>query len=106
MEMANYIISIFRSNLIVICSWGFSKPQALPNNEGLIFMVNGFKHTGFVKVVYNEGNDVFVIILLDNENNELKRIEDVYFDSLVNVIDEEVEHTTDYAERVKNAYKQ
>ncbi len=91
---------------MVVWSWGFSKPQALPNNEGLIFIVNGFKHKGFVKVVYNEGNDVFVVILLDSQNNELNRIEDVYLDSLVSVVDEAVEHTSDYEERIKNAYKQ
>jgi hypothetical protein len=104
--MANYIISILRSKLMVIWSWGFNQPEALPNNEGLIFMVNGFKHKGLVKVVYNEGNDLFVVILLDNQHKELQRIADVYFDSLVDVIDEAVEHTTDYAERVRNEFNQ
>jgi len=91
---------------MVMWSWGFNQPQALPNNEGLIFKVNGFKHKGWVKVVYNEGMDLFAVILLDNQNNELQRIEGVYFDSLVDVIDEAVEYTPDYAERVKNVYNQ
>lgn len=86
-------------------SWGFSYPKALPNNEGLIFNVNGFKHKGCVKVVYNEGMDLFAVILLDKQNNELQRIEDVYFDQLVDVIDEAVERTSDYANRIKNEYK-
>jgi len=85
-------------------SWGFSNPKALPNNEGLIFRVNGFKHKGLVKVVYDEGMDLFVVILLDNKNNELQQIEGVYFDCLVDVIDEAVERTSDYAERVKKEY--
>ncbi len=85
-------------------SWGFHNPVALPNDEGLIFRVNGFKHKGFVKVVYNEGKDLFVVILLDNQNNESQRLEDVYFDMLVNVIDEAVERTIYYDERVKQFY--
>lgn len=89
---------------MVIWSWGFHNPKALPNDEGLIFRVNGFKHQGFVKVIYNEGKDLFVVILLDNEHNELQLINDVYFDCLVDVIDEAVERTTDYEQRVKRFY--
>jgi len=104
--MANYIFSILKSNRVIMWSWGFNAPKALANNEGLIFKVDGFKHKGNVKVVYHEGKDLFVVILLDSHNKELNRIEDVYFDSLVNVIDEAVEHTSDYSARVKIEYKQ
>ena len=96
MTIASYIQSILNSNQIIIWSWGIEKPKALSNNEGLIFHVNGFKHNGFVKVVYNEGKDLFVVILLDNEHIELKRLEDIYFDTLIDVIDEAVELTPDY----------
>lgn len=105
MEMANYILSILKSNQIVIWSWGLTDPKALGNNEGLIFSVNGFKHKGKVKVTYNVGLDLFIVILLDNHNNELQRFEDVYFDCLVDIIDEAVEYSLDYAEKVKNLYK-
>ena len=91
---------------MIMWSWGFSNPMAIANDEGLIFRVNGFKHKGYVKVLYNEGKDLFVIILLDNRKIESHRIGDVYIDSLVNVIDEAVEHTSDYSERVKTEYKQ
>jgi hypothetical protein len=104
MKMANYIYSIITSRKMVMWSWGFHNPVALPNDEGLIFRVNGFKHQGFVKVIYNEGKDLFMVILLDNQNNESQRLEDVYFDMLVDVIDEAVERTTDYDERVKSFY--
>jgi len=57
-----------------------------------------------VKVIYNEGKDLFVVILLDNEHTELQRMENVFFDMLVDVIDEAVERTTDYDERVKSFY--
>jgi hypothetical protein len=96
MRMANYIYTILKSNRIVLWSWGFEKPQALLDDEGLIFHVNGFKHNGFVKVVYHEGKDLFVVILLDIDKKELQRIDDIFFDSLIDVIDESVERTTDY----------
>ena len=95
--MAEYILQILRSQLIVVLSWGFHKPQRLPNDTGLSFMVEGFKYQGEVRVVYNEGTDLFdVELVYINE-----RIDDVYLDCLVNVIDGLVERTSDYDKRVR-----
>lgn len=94
--MAEYILQILRSRLMVVLSWGFHKPQRLPNDTGLSFMVEGFKYQGEVRVVYNEGTDLFdVELVYINE-----RIDDVYLDCLVNVIDGLVEQTSDYDKRV------
>ena len=106
MDLANYIFSILKNNRMIMWSWGFSNPKSLPNNEGLIFHVNGFRHKDWVKVIYDEGMDLFAVILLDSQNKELKRIEGVYFDCLVDVIDEAVERTPDYSERIRNEYNQ
>lgn len=95
METAKYILSILKSNQMVMWSWGFNNPIALKDDAGLIFRVSGYKHEGFVKVVYDEGKDLFVVILLNSQHHELQRIGDVYFDSLVDVIDEAVERTSD-----------
>lgn len=98
--MAEYIMAILRSQLMVVFSWGFHKPQRLPNDTGLSFMVDGFKYQGEVRVVYNEGTDLFDVELVSiNE-----RIEDVYFDCLVRVIDGAVERTSDYDKRVREQY--
>lgn len=78
--------------------------MALTNEEGLIFCVNGFKHQGSVKVVCHGGKDLFNIILLDRKNNETLKIEGIYFDQLVEVIDDAVEHTNDYENRVREFY--
>lgn len=102
--MAKYILSILWTQLVVVFSWGFHRPTALPNNEGLAFRVNGFKHRGWVFVKYNEGKDLFDIELRDNAMTIIRVIEDVYFDQLVNVIDHAVEHTSDYEKRVKRLY--
>lgn len=95
--MANYIYTILISKLMVILSWGFNSPIAITN--GLRFKVQGFKFTGVVEVVYNEGMDLFDVHLSDG------RVEpDIYADCLVDVIDGLVERTDNYEERVKKEY--
>ena len=37
--MAKYIMSILKTQLMIMWSWGTSNFMALPNNEGLIFHV-------------------------------------------------------------------
>lgn len=84
---------------MVVFSWGFHRPTALPNNRGLAFQVEGFKYTGTVKVIYNEGTDLFEVHLEDG------RIEEsVYLDQLVGVIDAMVERTDNYSQSVKKTY--
>lgn len=102
--MAEYILSILRKQLMVVFSWGFHSPSALPNDEGLAFKVDGFKHRGWVIVRYNQGKDLFDIELRDNAMTIIRVIEDVYFDQLVYIIDNEVEYTKNYEEQVKELY--
>ena len=97
--MAEYIIAILRTQLMVVFSWGFHRPTALPNNRGVAFEVDGFLYKGRVEVIYNAGMDLFEVHLSDG------RVEaDVYADCLVDVIDGMVERTDDYRERVKKEY--
>lgn len=98
--MAEYILQILRTQLMIVFSWGFHKPQRLPDDKGLSFMVNGFKYQGLVRVVYNEGVDLFEVHL-DNGRTE----EDIYADQLINIIDGMVERTDNYTETVTNIYK-
>lgn len=102
MEMANYIISIFKTNMPVIMSWGYNSPVALEN--GLRFSVNGFKHKGNVAVIYDEGLDLFNIEILTFENEVIDTINGVYFDQLIEVIDNRVELVENYDQTVKNEY--
>ena len=90
MEMAKYIMSILKTQLIVVWSWGFHNPVALPNNEGLRFNVQGKLFRGVVDVVYIEGRDLFAVSFIKN-GKVIDTIEDVYFDTLVNTIDYYVE---------------
>jgi hypothetical protein len=84
MEMAKYIMTILKTQLIIVWSWGFHNPVALEN--GLQFKVTGYKFRGVVSIVYNEGRDLFDVSFIKN-NKVVNTIEGVYFDLLVDTID-------------------
>ena len=98
--MAEYILQILRSQLMVMFSWGPHNFKRLPEDQGLSFQVEGFKYQGKVKVIYNEGTDLFEVHLADGT-----RVEDVYLDCLVNVIDGLVERTDNYKTKVEEEYR-
>jgi hypothetical protein len=102
MEMANYILSILKTSISIVFSWGFNNPVALDN--GLRFSVNGFKHKGNVAVKYNEGLDLFDVEILTFQNEVIETIEGMYFDQLVEVIDNRVELVENYELAVKEEY--
>lgn len=104
MNMAKYLLSILRLQMGVVLSWGIHRLTALPNNEGLAFRVDGYKHRGWVFVRYRQGKDLFDVELRTYSMQVIETIEDVYFDQLVAIIDRAVEKTTDYEDRVKNQY--
>lgn len=99
--MAKYILSIFKTQLMVVYSWGFHQPMALEN--GIRFKVTGFKFKGIVEVVYNEAQDLFDVSFI-KANKVVKSIDGVFFDMLVDVIDDFVEKTSDYNQRVMAEY--
>ena len=101
MEMAKYILSIFKTQLMVVYSWGFHKPMALQN--GLRFKVTGFKFHGIVDVVYNEGQDLFDVSFIKS-NKVVNVVNGVVFDMLIDTIDDFVERTPDYDKRVVAEY--
>ena len=84
---------------MVLCSWGPHNFKRLPEDQGLSFLVEGFKYTDKVKVIYNEGSDLFEVHLSDGT-----KVEDVYLDNLVEVIDSLVEKTPNYEQRVQQEY--
>ena len=101
MEMVQYIMSILKAKLMVVWSWGFNSPMAIPN--GLRFKVRGFKFRGVVEVAYNESKDLFEVSFI-KRGKVVEVITDVYLDMLVDVIDNKVEKTADYKERVEQTY--
>lgn len=102
MEMAKYIMSILRTQLMVVFSWGFNSPIAI--EDGLQFNVEGYKHQGKVRVNYNEGLDLFEVTLLNADGSVKEKANEVYFDALVETIDDMVELVPDYKERIERDY--
>jgi len=86
---------------MVVWSWGFNSPIAIEN--GLRFKVQGFKFRGVVDVVYNEGRDLFDVSFI-KRNKVVKSVDGVFFDMLIDTIDDFVEKTSDYKERVTAEY--
>ena len=101
MEMAKYIMTILKTQLMVVWSWGFHNPVAIEN--GIRFKVQGFKFKGIVEVVYDEGWDLFNVRFIKG-GKVIDTVEEVYFDTLVETIDNYVEKTSDYKERVMAEY--
>ena len=82
----------------IFWSWGISKVQYLEYKgmATLVMRVNGLLHKGFVFVSLDEGSNTYTVFCLDDKLNEVKKEEDVYFDSLGNVIDALVEKDTKF----------
>ena len=97
--MAEYIIAILRTQLMVVFSWGFHRPTALRDNRGLAFEVDGFLYKGRVEVIYNDALDLFEVHLSDGRTEDM-----IYSDNLVAVIDGLVERCDQYKDRVKEEY--
>ena len=91
-EMARYIWSIIANDPSLPMSWGVDLESLECTDNALEFHVQGFLHTGNVRIVYIEGADLFQVSLYDEEGEETKRINDVYLDNLAEVIDLNVEN--------------
>ena len=107
--MASYILELMRYFPAVIMSWGVdNKSYRIATDEegrcGLEFHVQGFKHKGKVKILYDEGSDTFLFHLIGEDDRIVKTVEDVFLDELVSKIDREVEYVENYEQRVCQEY--
>ena len=105
LKLAGYIWSILKTQPIIVMSWGVDMDTIKSVKGGLEFHVQGFKHTGMVQIVLDEGKDLFEVHLIPDSEGEKNVIEDVYFDMLVSVIDENVEKTDNYEKRISEEYR-
>ena len=87
---------------MVVMSWGFHGAKVIEN--GISFLVQGYKHTGRVEVVYDEGWDLFNVRTINRDGTTKEQLEGIYADGLVDCIDRLVEKTDDYASRVRKTY--
>ena len=103
-EIANYIFSIFRTNPFVVMSWGIDPKTVKTIELGLEFHVQGFKHTGLVRVTLNEGLDLFEVSLIDENDKIVNTIESIFVDNLISILDSEIEKCENYEERISQEY--
>ena len=101
-RMASYILELMRYFPTTIMSWGIDNKtyrlaEDADGNYGLSFHVQGFKHTGTVQILYDEGSDTFL-------GEIVKTREDICFDELISVVDEAVEKVENYEQRVCQEY--
>ncbi len=96
--------AIFRTNPFVVMSWGINPATITIVEVGVKFHVQGFIHTGYVQVVLNEGEDLFEVTLISEEGETLNKIEHIFVDNLICVIDEAVEKCENYQERISQEY--
>ena len=105
LKLARYIWSILKTQSIIVMSWGVDMDTIKAVKGGLEFHVQGFKHTGMVQVILDEGKDLFEVHLIPDSEGEEKIIEDVYLDMLVSVTDRNVEKTDDYEKKIFEEYR-
>ena len=104
LRLARYIWTILTSQPIILMSWGVDPKTVKTIELGLEFHVQGFKHTGLVRVTLNEAEDLFVVALFDENGTAADTIQSVFCDNLVAVIDALVEKTDDYEKSICEAY--
>ena len=103
-EIGKYILSILKTRIDIVSSWGLDPESLKPIKYGIEFHVQGFKHTGMVQVTLNEGEDLFEVCLISESGETKERHESIFLDNLISVIDDAVEKVDDYEKRVATEY--
>ena len=103
-EIGQYILTILKSRLDIVASWGFDPKTLKPIKAGIEFHVQGFKHTGLVRITLNEGADLFEVTLLSDSGEAVKTMDSVFLDTLISTVDEAVEKTDDYDKTLCDTY--
>lgn len=95
---------------VKVWSWGSRSWTAIKdeeNRDGLEFRVSGFKHKGKVRIVL-DWSDTYVISFFNSRNTLKGKVDEVYFDEMVDLIDTFVEYPgsdEEYKQLIENKYK-
>ena len=103
-EIGQYILTILKTRLDIVTSWGLDPETLRPIKYGIQFHVQGFKHNGLVRVTLNEGADLFEVCLISDNGEMTDSRESIFFDDLISTIDELVEKTEDFEKRISEEY--
>jgi hypothetical protein len=103
-EIGQYILTILKTRLDIVTSWGLDPETLRPIKYGIQFHVQGFKHNGLVRVTLNEGADLFEVCLISDNGEMTDSRESIFLEDLISTIDELVEKTDDYEKRISEEY--
>lgn len=90
----NDTMRVLAHNTIIYWSWGVSKKVNL-NNKGIILKVSGKHHKGWVLVTLG-WEDLYKVYIVSNKGDIINEYEGIFFDQLVEVIDNRIEKIPDY----------
>ena len=88
-------LQVLRQNLTIYWSWGVSDLLNI-NDKGLLFRVRGHHHKGYVFITLDY-TDTYDVYLISTHGNIVKKFDMVYFDNLVEIIDDNVERIKEYS---------
>lgn len=89
-ETCSYVFKA--SYFPILASWGFRNLKNVFNSDSdyfVQFVVNGKKYQGRIRILYNEGLDLFVIQLVDD--SLIKQVDEVYISELITILDNLIE---------------
>lgn len=90
----NYILQILKTQQLKLWSWGVPKFIDM-EGRGLFFKVSGNHHKGWVLITLSY-DDTFTVRYISNKGEVVDTNEMVYFDDLVDIIDERIEKIPSY----------
>lgn len=102
-DAAKYIYYLLTVDPFLPMSWGAEDYEEAP--DSLEFHVNGFLHQGRVRITYIEGADLFQATLYNEEGELTETINDLYFDTLADTLDQKIEKCEDYEQRILDYLK-
>jgi hypothetical protein len=92
------LLQLLRMDIMVFCSWGAQKFIVDNKKTPKLFRmtVNGHHHKGYVYITLNF-LDLFDVYLVNKKGVIKDKMTDLYFDQLVEAIDEKIEKIDAYA---------
>lgn len=87
-------LSVLTHNKPIYWSWGVSKLMNV-NNKGLLMKVKGHHHKGYVFITLG-WEDLYKVHFISTHGNIKDSKEGIFFDMLVEVIDDRIERIKEY----------
>jgi hypothetical protein len=87
-------INLLNTQRIKLWSWG-ANGYTNCFNKALKFKVQARRHKGYIYITVN-GNDLYDIYLVSTHGNLIKEYIDIFFEDVVDIIDNEIENVKEY----------